>query len=281
MAWGTFQLSPLMVYAVTSAYIVDSKQMLDGALTQWHFIPAPQPIYYYEDRNNCAAESEFYLAFYEELDKISELTDIIGHTSNALESFSCEQVAGKSICVDLFIMNARSFVFGGDDRWFNEDAGISNSRVHIYIDPTTLQQEVKINSTRINLFGVYLTRQDSARLFKPGDIQITSTGTGFEVHAKFFNNFCPVRAGCPAINLTLYFTRDEQAPGGYHVSWSRDGFPSMGVYTQNSGNWAAMRDWAGNAAEDPERIRSSWLNWVALRDGFRQSVNLPPGCNLQ
>lgn len=34
-------------------------------------------------------------------------------------------------------------------------------------------------------------------------------------------------------------------------------------------------------AEDEERIKKATYNWWALKDGLLQSLNMPPGCNIQ
>src|SRR5690606_19643825 len=81
---------------------------------------------------------------------------------------------------------------------------------------------------------------------------------------------------CPTIDIELFFNENSSKPGGYDAYWVRDGFPSMGIYVRSDDNqsWHTL-------AEDPERIKSAWLNWLALKDGFLQNVNLPPGCNVQ
>jgi len=118
---------------------------------------------------------------------------------------------------------------------------------------------------------------DSLSLFDPGqDIKVLPTPGGFMVEATFLNNFCQWRSLCPTIDIELFFNENSSKPGGYDAYWVRDGFPSMGIYVRSDDNqsWHTL-------AEDPERIKSAWLNWLALKDGFLQNVNLPPGCNVQ
>src|SRR5690606_12773285 len=113
-----------------------------------------------------------------------------------------------------FYRELSSPVFGGDDRTFNPEAGIDNSRVHLYINPETLEFEVAINRTIMYLAGHVLV--DSLSLFDPGqDIKVLPTPGGFMVEATFLNNFCQWRSLCPTIDIELFFNENSSKPGGY------------------------------------------------------------------
>ncbi len=274
MAMDPYELPPIYVIVSPSAFIIDTYSAWSEAKRRFDYKTTPKVTYEYTGEE-CTEASEFYLAHYEILESMSDLGTFMGAMANSLEPLACDTVPGKPLCVDLFIANARSLVFGGDDREFDPEAGIDESRVHLYIDPETLESDVEINTSRMNVHGVVLV--DSMSLFDPDqDIEILPMPGGFMVKATFFNNFCAYRSTCPTIDLELFFNEDSSEPGGYDVYWVRHGFPSMGIYMRSDDNqsWHTL-------AEDPERIKSAWLNWLALKDGFLQSVNLPPGCNVQ
>lgn len=269
-----YELPPIWVFVSPTAFIIDAHSTWAEAKRRWDYQTAPKVRYEYTG-SQCTEASEFYLAQYEILDSMSDLGSFMGAMANTLEPLVCDIVPGKPLCVDLFIANSRALVFGGDDRTFNPEAGIDNSRVHLYINPETLEFEVAINRTIMYLAGHVLV--DSLSLFDPGqDIKVLPTPGGFMVEATFLNNFCQWRSLCPTIDIELFFNENSSKPGGYDAYWVRDGFPSMGIYVRSDDNqsWHTL-------AEDPERIKSAWLNWLALKDGFLQNVNLPPGCNVQ
>jgi hypothetical protein len=212
---------------------------------------------------------------------MEEYTPYVEQASVPLENYVCERMPSKPICIDFFIMNYRTFIFGGDDRNFDPYAGINASRAHVYVNPSTLQWEVKINSTRVYPGGDVriLDRHDSVGVFKPDeDVIVTRAPDGhIEVKVRFYNNYCKFRSlQCPSIDATIHLISNPSYPGGYAVSWKRDGFPSMGIY-----NLAADGTTYIKMAEDPERIRNPWLNWIGLINGRRSSNQLPPGCYFQ
>src|SRR5690606_35667462 len=79
------------------------------------------------------------------LNEMNDIGELMDETSDRLLSYLCENVPDKPLCIDFFIMNSRADIFAGDDRYFQPDAGIGNSRAHVYINPQTLEWEVKIN----------------------------------------------------------------------------------------------------------------------------------------
>jgi hypothetical protein len=275
-----YTLPPIYVFAYSQGYVFDMNSMYWGALTHPFYTGGPYPEYHYPSED-CAEASAFYLAKEEEEDKLEEYLDMMKSTADALEGLACEN-RPERICIDLFIMNARTLIFGGDDRQFDPNAGITSSRVHLYIDPESLTWHPMFNgSTILDFKGNVVHASGAGTHFRPEDIVIWGVPTAFTVHAQFYNSYCPTRLGCPAINISVTFTQDHTKPGGYAVDWSRDGFPSMGVYTKTEANWQTMSTIHGGPAEDAEKIKSPWLNWLNLIPAFKNSVPLPPGCNLQ
>lgn len=272
---GPFSLPPIYVIVSPTAYLIDSFEFQREAKHRFDYEITPKVEYYTSEE--CAEASEFYIAKVELLNEMNDIGELMDETSDRLLSYLCENVPDKPLCIDFFIMNSRADIFAGDDRYFQPDAGIGNSRAHVYINPQTLEWEVKINSTRIDIAGVYVrSKQDSARLFRTEDVKVEYDANGhITAKVKFFNNFCPTRTGCPAINATFHFTPDASQPGGYAAHWVRDGFPSVGIYMRKlGGGWHTL-------AEDEERIKKATYNWWALKDGLLQSLNMPPGCNIQ
>src|SRR5690606_35500161 len=134
---------PIWVFVSPTAFIIDAHSTWAEAKRRWDYQTAPKVRYEYTG-SQCTEASEFYLAQYEILDSMSDLGSFMGAMANTLEPLVCDIVPGKPLCVDLFIANSRALVFGGDDRTFNPEAGIDNSRVHLYINPETLEFEVAI-----------------------------------------------------------------------------------------------------------------------------------------
>jgi hypothetical protein len=274
-------LGPVEVWASRMTYLIDTRWLyltLERVRSFSDFIDWD---YYLTDGPDCAAESEYYLAEQEEIRRMEDHAPLLDAISEALTGYVCERIPSKPICIDFFIMNERSAVFGGDNRDFDStgSVGHSGSRVQVYFNPTTLEWEVKINSSRLYFGGIVIEKQDSARLFRPGDVKIyrdPQHGIQYiRVELKFFNNFCPTREFCPAIDATLWFQADSTKPGGYEIYWDRDGFPSMAVqHLRADGGWDLM-------VKDPEMIKSSYWNWLGLIDSFKRSSRMPPGCNLQ
>jgi hypothetical protein len=42
-----------------------------------------------------------------------------------------------------------------------------------------------------------------------------------------------------------------------------------------------MRTINGDPAEDAEKTKSGYFNWLALLNGVKESVVMPPMCNIQ
>ena len=208
---------------------------------------------------------------------MEDVAEIVRSVTEPLTTVVCVPEPGKRLCFDFFIMHERAFLFGGDGRDFDPDAGYRASRVQLYLDPTSLQWAIKLTSSR--KFGTpqaVTSNQDSATHYKPEDVQITKTAQGeITVTVKFFNTFCKIRVGCPTINASIFLEPDASAIGGFKAGWNRDGYPSMGIYSRKADNSA----W-DPIAEHPEAQWGPWLSWLRLMSVFPNSVHLPEGCNL-
>lgn len=274
-------MGPVTVIAAPTYYVVDFYWLYESAKRYPRLFDLIGWDYYYTDEQEqtCADASAYWITTDEELRRMEDTAPYIEHSSLPLESYVCDRIPGKPICIDFFIMNRRSAVFAGDDRDFNPFAGINSSRVQLYINPSTLEAEARVNSTRIRvgmnveIWPVY----DSVGLFtQQENVPVSRASDGhIEVRAKFYNNYCTSPVECPAIDARIHLISDPSKPSGYDVAWVRNGFPSMGIYKLDPDGSTYV------LAEDRERIRDPWLNWLALIDGVRNSNQVPPGCNLQ
>jgi hypothetical protein len=276
-------LNPVVVTATQTYWTIDVWPMYD-VMAHYYRYSDLVPVRYQVYTPDCAPASELYLAQQDTaavMDSVAGmLNQITQATSNADAELSCKKTDNLPVCIDFFIMEKRSAVYGGDDRDFNPDAGYRQSRVQLYVDPLTGLFTAKYNSsTKLNLDGVVVERRDSTALWDPGrDVVISRSinGDTLRMQLRFYNNFCSSRDACPTIDATIWLIRDASQPGGYGVYWRRDGMPAMGVYSYDTANNSFVK-----MAEDPEKIRSPWFNWVALVGKFKQSIHMPPGCNLQ
>ena len=213
---------------------------------------------------------------------IEALADKMETGVQELESVesSCKKVVGKPLCLDFFIMNCTLLLVGeGDCRGFDSDAEFSNSRVQLYLDPESLSFTAKYSCTRFAIPGQpSFPVCDSARVYDPDrDVQIERVGAdSFMVSVEFLNNACArIRSVCPAINASIYFARNAAAPGGWHVTFVRDGFPSMGVYSRNAADTGF-----DTVMEDPQKTRNGLNAMRALAAEIRsQGSNVPPPAN--
>lgn len=275
-------LPPINVTASRTAYIIDSYLFMLGAIRTFSFSDLIDWNFSIVDEH-CAEVSEYHAAEDLELRYMEEEGALIARSGAELNSDQCYVNYSKPLCVDFFIRNRRSFVFSGNDRDFNPYAGISDSKAHLYIDPTSLAREVKINSTHLLVGHTELwPKHDSVGLFDPDrDVKVERLSNGdLKIDVTFRNNYCPSTSGCPSINASLHLVKDSSKPGGYEVYWDRDGYPSMGVYMLKG-----QADGTGveyvTMAEDPELSDSGWLAWMNLIDNRRRSRKLPPYCIAQ
>ena len=202
--------------------------------------------------------------------------------SNQLDGAAntCQRVPGKGMCLDFFIMNCAIAGLGGDCRGFDRDATFGNSRVQMYLNPITKDYELKFSCTRIVLLNQPLaTVCDSAAVFVPArDVVFTPDGgTAFFVSLQFANNACKYinEALCPSISAQLHFVQDAAAPAGWRVTWIRDGFPSMGVYSRNASDTGF-----DTVVEDPQKVFTGVQSIRALAGEIRSAgSNVPPPDN--
>ncbi len=227
----------------------------------------------------------------EEANELESLASSIqaGLTASSLETAnaSCKPTNGKQMCVDFFITNCALGPFGGDCREFNRDADYVSSRVQLYIDPNTMNWEVKYNCSSLvmpdrsqpNGNRVVSTLCDSAQVFHPREDVLTTSpdANGWRTVTMHFRNNACVHVpdmGCPAIDAQIAFRPNAAAPGGYELTFNRDGFPSMGVYTRNASNtgWDLVK-------EDRQKTQSSIAAIWALAGQIRsKGYNYPvPG----
>jgi len=120
--------------------------------------------------------------------------------------------------------------------------------------------------------------KDSVRTFHP-DSDVTIRGTGgasFAIDMKFTNNACAhFTSVCPSINATVNFSPDASYPGGWHVTFDRDGYPSMGVYKRNAADTGF-----DTVKEDPQKVHNGVLGMLALAGAIRSSgANAPAPAN--
>jgi hypothetical protein len=231
-------------------------------------------------------------------DLANELEDIALQMENAIAPLEdaqgaaiCKPTSGKKMCIDFFIMDCWIAGFEGDCRNFDPNADYSNSRVQLYIDPTSRAWEVKYNCSVAIIPGDNTgphTFCDSAQVFDPTrDVQTSPPDANgwYTVTVAFRNNACLWHGNpaCPSIDATVKYRPNPLAPGGYEVTWNRDGFPSMGVYIQHATD-------AGfdTAAEDAQKTH--WgINAIRALAGQIRSKgynypppgNQPPGCDRQ
>ena len=272
-------LGPVTITASRTAYVIDTYWLYSTLRRTFSFSDFINFAYWYTDGPNCAEASELYLADQAEIQKMEDYKLLLEGVSEPLANYVCERNSARPVCVDFFISADRAAVFGGDNRTFDPDAGYRASRVQLYFNPTTLEWEVKINSTRkYDWFGPgYVEKSDSARLFRSEDVKIYRDANGYTVlELKVFNNFCLSRATCPAIDAKLWLENDPAAAGGFEVYWKRDGFPSMAVQRlkADGSGWDVM-------VQDRELIKNHITNWWALTGMYKSSSKMPPGCTLQ
>jgi hypothetical protein len=265
------------IYATPDNWIFDTLDWYDKlALISSLNTSNPSVFWQVYDYEHCASASELYIAANAEANAYEEHADLLDLLEAPLVNKTCKPVgSGRDICIDFFIRQSRLMGIGyGDDRDFDPEAGWSQSRVQLYLNPNNLEWEVKYTSTKLGWNGnVYVDEDSSAASFNEySDVVPSWEGSEIKITTHFRNNFCP--SLCPAIDAEIRLIPDTGAPGGYRVEWKRDGFPAMGIYRRNSSNtaWQIM-------IEDPE-ITKKGDEFRALM-GFIRSVSPPQGCMLQ
>lgn len=234
-------------------------------------------------RDNVAAAAN------EEANALESLADDIqaGLTSSGLETTnaSCQIVNGKPFCLDFFIVKCAILYMQGDCRGFDPNADFESSRVQVYLNPYTMEPEVKYNCSSVvkpNPSGpnrILFTSCDSAGVFDPQrDLHATQPDAdGWRSITMSFNNNACIRVflfACPSIDATARFRLSASAPGGWQLEFDRDGFPSLGVYVRNTSNtgWDKVK-------ESPQVTKSGITALRALAGQIRiKGYNYPaPG----
>lgn len=273
-------LPPITVTASRDTWWVDELFFRSRALRQRSLQDVVNWDYVYYDGPDCADFSELFIANDEMLDRWEEEAALDSLAIASLEEFNCEPKPGFKICLDFHIQSRRSFVFGGDDRDYNNlVAGISQSRAMFFFNPDSIHKKTQlINSTKIKLGGYEKEQYTQNALFKPdSDYVISKRGDTIHVKIVAYNNFCSSRENCPTIDAEVFFIPDAASTGGYKVGWKRDAYPTMTIKwsSNNGGNWTHIM------AHDPENGWGPYLAWTALIAKWRQSIHMPPQCELQ
>jgi hypothetical protein len=295
---GTVLVTAGWNYAVIDAYSIGRLLSLYGEPESYDW----EREWYLEQRSReCEEWNQVYQEWYatrdqvawaanESANEVDALLQQINQTSSALENaeYACKRVSGKPLCIDFFISNCRlvnpphpmfpdGITFGsvGDCRDFNKDADWSQSRAQIYVNPTSLQFEIKYNST-IFIFGPHLKESnDSAKVCKDGScVQVRPIVGGppgsFQVSLSLLNSVCEwVNIMCPSIDAAVEFYPDASKPGGYDVRFIRDSYPSFGAYMDGSNGFTTMK-------EDREKARNLYEAFLRLFGALRSTAEYVP-----
>lgn len=212
-------------------------------------------------------------------------------TANA----SCKPTNGKKMCIDFFIMDCHIWILGvGDCRDFDKDAEYESSRVQLYLDPSSNSWEVKYNCSLAFIptasYPNYTTQSfcDSSAVFDPAR-DVTPgppDAQGWRTWTMSFKSPACIRRGnvaCPAINASITYRPNASAPGGYDLSWERDGFPAMGVYTRNAADtgWDVVKEDHDKVLGGVQAIRALAGEIRAKGYNYPPPGSQPPGCYRQ
>ncbi len=312
LLWGgdPQQLPTMTVTAYGNVVVFDLNSVMrffgafgESQLLTWEMQVAQQQWSQYCDQWNeqmdvwDATKDAVAAAANEEANDLESLAGAIqaGLTASSLETAnaSCKPTNGKQMCVDFFITNCAVGGFAGDCRDFDRNADYLSSRVQLYINPQTMIWEVKFNCSSMvisdqsqpNGNRIISTFCDSAQVFHPTEDVLTTPpdANGWRtVTMHFRNNACIRRLdfACPAIDAQIAFRPNAAADGGYELTYNRDGFPSMGVYTRNATDtgWEKVK-------EDRQKTQASITAIRALAGQIRsKGYNFPapggqpPGC---
>ncbi len=299
---GTVSVTAGYNYALIDAYAVQRLFNWYGESSSWSW----EREYWLEQHSQlCEEWNQTYQQWYatkeqvawaanEGANEVDALLAQINQTSSQIENeeYTCKRVPGKPLCIDSFISNCRlvspphpmfpdGIQFGsvGDCRDFNPDADWSQSRAQIYVDPVSLQFEIKYNSTWF-IFGPHLREHDdSVKVCKDGScVQVNRIDGGppgsFRVELSLLNSVCAwVDIICPSIDAEVRFYPDASKPGGYDVHFDRDSYPSFGVYMEGPSGFTTMK-------EDRERARNLYEAFLRLFGAYRSTAeNVPPPSN--
>lgn len=235
--------------------------------------------YVYYDGPTCADFSELYLAEDELLRQMEEETDLMRVAIESIQGLSCDPKPGFDICIDMFIASQRAIIFGGDNRTFNPEAGIAQSRGHFFLNSQTLARDAMINDSKLVLGGHVLDQRNrQSVLFQmDSDYVVTMRADTIHVKLKIANSYCISRPCVMAVDAEIFFIPDATTASGYKVGWKRDAYPSMGIYKSGNGG----QSWTTTMAQDPENGMGPYLAAFAVLGKWRQSIHMPPGCDLQ
>lgn len=272
------------VWGTPTQWIVNVTPLYDAVRRHWSLSDLINWEWHLDNGPNCAHASDLWQIQDEEAQRLEDNVDFLDLLTSELGAILCDTTVSQlPWCVDLFIQASRAFVFAGDDRDFDPDAGWRKSRVQFYfhMDSTPPRWEVRISESRL-FFGPtvdvgfeHWTNFSSARpneLFDPAqDVVYTVEGDSVRIKMAFRNTYCLSRIGCPAIDVFLWFVPDSSKTGGWAAYWKRDGFPSMQINFKN-----ANGAWAENARDSENPVGAR-----ALIGTLRQHNTLPWPCEHQ
>ena len=133
----------------------------------------------------------------------------------------CPKEAGK-VCIAFFIQSKTTLggVLKGDNRGFSSNSAPSQSRAYVNVDPKNPDAAKPVVNKTCLGFGNACRQPSSSNKFS-----VSSDGQGgFNVSVDIVNSMVPG----PHIDANLHFTPDRS--GGYDVSGTRDGYPSLEAY---------------------------------------------------
>lgn len=280
-------LPTVEVWGTSTQWIINVTPLYDAVRDHWSIGDLINWDWHLDSGPNCAHASELWQLQDEEAQRLEDNVDFLRMLTTSLAGAACDStVSNLPWCIDLFIQASRAFIFAGDDRTFDPDAGWRRSRVQFYFNPdgtTPLPHwTARITESRL-FFGpntdvgyqqfTHLSPPNPGALFDPAqDVSYSVEGDSVRIRLAFRNSYCLGRNGCPATDAFLWFVRDATAPGGWAAYWKRDGFPSMQINFKN-----AQGAWTENArdAEDQES------GWLAMIGNLRQHNTLPWPCEHQ
>lgn len=222
----------------------------------------------------------------------SALDDLVADSANydnvlsALENGAfCERrTDGKTKCVDMYIHACRAFVFNGDCRGSDPNAGYAMSRVQMYLNLDEGSGIAYISPSSFNayilptwispdsyhtIWSSYPVNMQKWHIDKP------DPNTAI-VSFTFYDGFCD-NVPCPPIDGFIKFA--HQSDGTWvKADIQRDAYPSLDIFQQRVD---------GSFAREYHEDEKNWLNLFTRAktlEQWRQRMyevqNLPRGCNL-
>lgn len=229
---------------------------------------------------------------------LNAIATALGVGAAELQSKVCEpRPGGLDLCLDWFIARCNVLGFPGDCRGFDPNAKFWQSRVQMYINPATLDFEVKWGHTKVTvpMGGCTVTPcsyhtysvDDSVDVYKPPVFTQIHADGSFNLKFDWDNNLCiehiagteiKISEPCPSINGNLNFWKDPTKPGGFRIEGVHDMSPSLGVYRHNGSSFTPM-------LEKPELAQTGVQFMLGLLMEMYISTRLnppipPAGCYL-